>query len=177
MADLKKGDRVTKTIQYPGGRETSNGVVARVAKGVAYYRPDGADDYDEGITFSATSGRELENFFAQIGMRSWLERVPSSAPRRLAIDKPQHTQGPLRTEQRKDGDVEVVDAGGCVLATYYGDDNDPQCWPVTANARVGAAAPELLAACELALEQMTALAPTLSTASYLRAAIAKARGA
>lgn len=78
MADLKKGDRVTKTLQYVGGRETSNGVVARVAKGVAYFKPDGAHDYDHGITFSAATGRELENFFVHIGMRSWLERVPSA---------------------------------------------------------------------------------------------------
>lgn len=60
------------------------------------------------------------------------------------MSTPKHTPGPLHTWRRKDGDVEVADAENCVLATYHGDDSDPTCWPVTANATLGAAAPELL---------------------------------
>jgi hypothetical protein len=65
-----------------------------------------------------------------------------------------HTPGPLKTETRTDGDVEITDSGGAVLATVYGDDNDPQCWPVTANSLLFATAPNLLAACKTALSYL-----------------------
>lgn len=65
-----------------------------------------------------------------------------------------------------------TDTNAAVIAEVRG----PTPEAIFANARLIAAAPELLAACELALVQMSELAPTLSTASYLRAAIAKARG-
>lgn len=55
-----------------------------------------------------------------------------------------HTPGPLLFAERLDGDYEVTDAGGAVMATVYGDVNDPQCWPVADNARLFAASPDLL---------------------------------
>jgi hypothetical protein len=55
-----------------------------------------------------------------------------------------HTPGPWHMELRQDGDVEIVGgADDSPLATFYGDDDDPLCWPVTANARLAVAAPEL----------------------------------
>jgi hypothetical protein len=45
---------------------------------------------------------------------------------------------------RKDGNVEIaVGEDDSMLAIAYGDDHDPLCWPVTANARLIAAAPEM----------------------------------
>lgn len=55
-----------------------------------------------------------------------------------------HTPPPLHLEPRKDGDIEICEADGNILATAYGDDSDPLCWPVSANAALFSAAPELL---------------------------------
>lgn len=58
-----------------------------------------------------------------------------------------HTPVPWRAVKRLDGDVEIV-AGpdDSPLAIFHGDDGDPLCWPVTANARLAASAPDLLEA-------------------------------
>jgi hypothetical protein len=68
-----------------------------------------------------------------------------------------HTPVPFGIEKRKDGNIEIVAGGdGAVLATVYGDDGEPLCWPVLANAefivRACNAHDELLAACESAVE-------------------------
>lgn len=56
-----------------------------------------------------------------------------------------HTPGPWRAVRRADGDIEIC-AGEdeSPLATFYGDEVDTICWPVSANARLGAAAPEMV---------------------------------
>lgn len=55
-----------------------------------------------------------------------------------------HTTGPFLTSQKANGNIEITDDNGGVLAEVFGDDKDPHCWPVTANARLFAAAPSLL---------------------------------
>lgn len=56
----------------------------------------------------------------------------------------EHTPGPWQPSLRRDGNVEILDADGDgVMAIVYGDDNDPLCWPVSANAKLMAAAPAL----------------------------------
>ena len=65
------------------------------------------------------------------------------------------TPGPFHAQKRKDGNVEICDENGAVLATVYGNDDDDQCWPVTANANLFVASPDLFAACEAAINQGT----------------------
>lgn len=59
----------------------------------------------------------------------------------------EYTPGPWAVGMRSGGNKEITaNDDGAPLATVYGDDSDEQCWPVTANARLIAAAPDLLAA-------------------------------
>jgi hypothetical protein len=60
-----------------------------------------------------------------------------------SLEMAEHTPPPWHCQKRDDGDVEILDENDAVLATVYGDDNDPQCWPVTENAEVIASAPRL----------------------------------
>jgi hypothetical protein len=55
-----------------------------------------------------------------------------------------HTPKPWGINVRQDGDIEIT-AGedDSVLAVVFGDDNEPECWPVSANARLIVAAPEM----------------------------------
>ena len=89
------------------------------------------------------------------------------------VAKPKHTPGPWRLGyvDHTGATIRTGDAAQLAIATATG--ARPE---LEANARLIAVAPELLEAAELALKQMEALAPQLSTASYLRAAIAKAMG-
>jgi hypothetical protein len=71
-----------------------------------------------------------------------------------------HTPGPWAMEVRRDGDIEVGPSEGLTLggvaplATVYGDDREPStCWPVTANAKLIAAAPALADALEAVLRE------------------------
>jgi hypothetical protein len=84
-----------------------------------------------------------------------------------------HTPGPW-----DDQGLDICDASDRVIARMVWDQAGvgTGAHEIAPNARLIAAAPELLEACRLALTQMEALAPTLSTASYLRAAIRKATG-
>lgn len=93
----------------------------------------------------------------------------------------EHTPGPWATSNRPDGDVEITDKDGSVLASAYGDNCDPKCWPVAANAAVIAAAPELLAACKAALtgsrrRNRWGAGLAADTEIKLRTAIAEAEG-
>jgi hypothetical protein len=57
---FKKGMKVRKTIYWHGkpiGEPPTDGVVTKVAKGVAYFN----DEW--GITFDAETGKEVEGFF------------------------------------------------------------------------------------------------------------------
>ena len=54
-----------------------------------------------------------------------------------------HTSVPLHVESIGDR-REIAVEDGSVLAECFGDDSDPQCWPITANAHLLAAAPRLL---------------------------------
>ena len=60
-----------------------------------------------------------------------------------------HTPGPWGAEKHPDGHFEIT-SDGSVLADVHGDDNEPLSWPVTDNARLIAAAPELLNEAEAA---------------------------
>lgn len=62
------------------------------------------------------------------------------------------------------------------LAEAYGDDSDPDCWPVSANAALIAAAPDLLAALRTALGSVDGSGTVghKAAAEVIRAAIAKA---
>lgn len=91
--------------------------------------------------------------------------------------KPKHTPRPLYVSPMPGGNIEIVDNNGAVLATVYGDDDDPQCWPVTANATLFAAAPELLVLLTEAVERYESGDPhTGSWWLEAKDAIAKATG-
>lgn len=94
-----------------------------------------------------------------------------------------HTPGPWRTTTAYD-DPAVIDYDGRIIAMAVMDEDDPQeLETIVANARLLAAAPELLAACREAVSAITYLlsnddddpnyADTLNT---LAAAISKAEG-
>lgn len=87
-----------------------------------------------------------------------------------------HTPGPLCALPRADGNYEITNADGDVLATVYGQDGDPECWPVRANAEMFAAAPDLLAALKCIAEFGEAEGSpfALSVAKTAQAAISKA---
>lgn len=85
-----------------------------------------------------------------------------------------HTKGPWFLATSRTGETfgaiysgtELVATTGYQVRVGSTEDED--------NARLIAAAPEMLEALKAVLTQIEALAPTLSTASYARAAIAKA---
>ena len=96
----------------------------------------------------------------------------------------QHTPGPWRVSLTDD--TVVVDATGHEVAAIDGDYNDPDTWPLMeANARVIAAAPDLLSALRCAkalLDNINEFGACNSPEIYdaadtaVRAAIAKAEG-
>lgn len=65
----------------------------------------------------------------------------------------QPTPGPFVVAKKPNGDCEITDEDGGLVADVYGDDEDSQCWPVTANARRFAASPALYAALKKALNE------------------------
>ena len=91
--------------------------------------------------------------------------------------KTKHTPGPWQTEKKADGNVEILDEDGFVLAEFFGEDGDPDCWPVTANATLAKASPDMLEALE-GLEPYFDHIPGGIGAEIdaAREAIAKARG-
>lgn len=59
----------------------------------------------------------------------------------------QHTPGPWKIQPWPTGRVEIVSGtDDAPMAEVWGDDSDPNCWPITANAKLMAAAPDLLEA-------------------------------
>jgi hypothetical protein len=74
-----------------------------------------------------------------------------------------HTPEPWKAIKLSDGNYEIV-AGedDSPLALAYGDDTEPLCWPVGANARLMAAAPALLSALKSALGAMNYMGDQLN---------------
>ncbi len=87
-----------------------------------------------------------------------------------------HTNGPWKVSLTDD--TVVVDANGAEVAAIDGDYNHPDTWPVMeANARLIAAAPDLLAALEAIMsERWYPAGRSEHVSDMARAAIAKARG-
>lgn len=85
-----------------------------------------------------------------------------------------HTPGPWRVGPVDD--TIVTDAAGKEVAAIDGDYNSPDEWPrMEANARLIAAAPELLGALKVILEVHEAVGAGMSYSGHMaRAAIAKA---
>lgn len=96
--------------------------------------------------------------------------------------KRNHTPGPWELERRSDGNVELV-AGDdrSPFAEFFGEDGNPKCWPVTANAQLASAAPEMLEAlCGISLMEYESTSSSVekmrAAVRIAKAAIAKARG-
>lgn len=87
-----------------------------------------------------------------------------------------HTPGPWFVEKTQDGyRVEIV-AGDdrSVMAEVFGDDNDSNCWPMSVNARLISAAPDLLEACRAALTRQDWPVGTMKIKAQIQAALEKA---
>ena len=97
-----------------------------------------------------------------------------------------HTKAPWlieKTELPNDTRFSLTTEDGSVLAEFFGDDNDSNCWPVTANIQLASAAPDLLAACKSALLPLKAAwqaqtdgADLWPVFEEMRIAIARAEG-
>ena len=87
-----------------------------------------------------------------------------------------HTPGPWRLSPADD--TVVIDATGSEVAAIDGDYNQPEAWPLMeANARLIAAAPDMLAALEAIMgERWSPGGRSEHVSDLARAAIAKARG-
>jgi hypothetical protein len=64
------------------------------------------------------------------------------------------TPGPWLAAKCADGNYEITTPDGDVMATVYGDDDDPECWPASSNAQRLAAAPDLLALVKFAVAEL-----------------------
>ncbi len=94
-----------------------------------------------------------------------------------------HTAGPfqvVKTGNRQ----EIANEHGDVLAECFGDDEDPMCWPISANANLFASAPDLLNALQIAkatIERLTVkhgpFSSTQGTLDVIGSAIQRAGGA
>lgn len=86
-----------------------------------------------------------------------------------------HTPGPWVTSATDD--TVVIDATGREVAAIDGDYNDPDTWPqMEANARLIAAAPDLLLALREARDALNGAPNTVGLHSQINSAIAKAEG-
>lgn len=104
------------------------------------------------------------------------------------MDKTKYAPGPWHVGPVDD--TMVTDAAGCEVAAVDGDYNDPDLWPVMeANARLIAAAPEMLAELQKQVAWLQHIRPQLmgkvsctvldglsQSVKYMSAAIAKATG-